>query len=86
MDRLLAQALTVYERDIHRCGHPLSRSAHPEMADGYEVDAETICHACEAEAQFRAEHKDLPDGAIVRVVDIWPDDEELPPREPPARD
>nr|WP_297424800.1 hypothetical protein [uncultured Actinotalea sp.] len=48
------------------------------MADGYEVDAEVICQACAAEAQFREDNKDLPDGAIVRVVDTWPDDEELP--------
>lgn len=68
----------MYEQDLHRCGHHLSRSTNPAMADGYEVDAEVICQACAAEAQFREDNKDLPDGAIVRVVDTWPDDEELP--------
>lgn len=86
MDRLLTQALTVYEQDLHSCGHPLSKSTNPAMADGYEADAEVVCHACAAAAKFRAENKHLEDGAIVRVTDIWPLDEALPEWEPPKPD
>lgn len=86
MDRLLTQALTVYEQDIHSCGHPLSRSANPAMADGYEADAEVVCHACAAAAKFREENKHLEDGAIVRVIDTWPPDEPLPEWRPPTID
>ena len=84
MDRLLTQALTVYEQDTHSCGHQLSRSTNPAMADGYEADAEVVCYACAAAAAYRSEHKHLEDGAIVRVVDTWPPDEPLPEWHPPG--
>jgi hypothetical protein len=53
------------------------------MQDAYEADAEVICYACAAEAEFRKEHKELPDGAIVRVADTGPPDSELPEWTPP---
>lgn len=78
--------MTVYEQDTHSCGHQLSRSTNPAMADGYEADAEVICHACAAAAHFRSENKHLEDGAIVRVIDTWPLDEALPEWAPPGLD
>lgn len=79
---MLAQALTVVEQDLHRCGHPLSRSTNPAMAGEFDADAEVVCYACAAEQEFHKTNKHLEPGAIVRVHDHGPED--LPAWDPDA--
>lgn len=76
----------MHEDDLHRCGHPLSRSANPAMDGSYEADHEVTCYACAADQEFRKTHKDLPPGAIVRVHDTWPKGMPLPEWTPPGVD
>lgn len=81
-DALLAQALTVYEDDLHACGHPRSRAMHPEMDGAYEVDDDVVCYACQALDEYREEHKGkVAPGTVLRVIDTEPD-AVLPPWSP----
>jgi hypothetical protein len=79
----------VYQADLHRCGHPKSRAMHPDMAGEFEVDDSITCYACAAEDEYRKAHKDIPAGAVLRVVDgapervlePWDPDDERPARD-----
>lgn len=83
-DRGLAEALLQYEDGLHSCGHPLSRSAHPDMDGYYEVDTEVVCYACAAQASWEKDNKpdDRPPGQVVRVLDTRPPEKPLPPLRP----
>lgn len=75
-DRLLAQALRLYERDIHHCGQPLVFSSDPDARNRY-VTRTIICHACETLDAAEAAERDSSAGKVYGQVRFVEPDEAL---------
>lgn len=65
---MLAVALTVYEGEQTRHGLPARVVYDDELGTWLTVNAETTDYAEAALASYREQHKNIPDGTVLRVV------------------
>lgn len=78
-DRLLAAALTMYEDNLHSCGHPRDVAFNPD-SEGYFVAKEYVCQACAELERHRTSMGDrVQPGTVVGVVSELPADVRLRP-------
>lgn len=73
-DAILAQALRLYELDVHKCGQPLIYSTNPSARKRYVVKTQT-CHACaELDAADAADDSSNKASRFGRVRFVVPDE------------
>lgn len=67
-DRILAEALTLYERSLCKdCQQPARLAFDADLDGWFEVDEGTVCQACAARERFLDDQKRVEPGLKVGV-------------------
>lgn len=69
-DRIITEALTVYERSLcSDCKNPAWQAFDPDTNGWFEVDDSCVCEACAARERWLEEHqKDREPGQKIAVI------------------
>lgn len=67
-DRVLSEALTLYERSLCAdCKHPARLAFDADLDGWFEVDEDTVCQACAARERYMDGKKELEPGLKLGV-------------------